>query len=210
MPEEKKPPRRPVPAVVTNPSYNDEDDELTPVTGIPIAGPQRTPEPLETIAHRTRQSATDTKEALLTVATMRQELIMAIRRDELEHSRLGAGLSALDKRVSGTSDKLEVMNLHVGNIREACARTEGKLDILVGELQTVRQSALIREKVTIETQAVVQQKQIETQAKLAQAEIEDKADSKKVRREFSGRVVGVIAGAIAALTTALVTLINNC
>ena len=181
----------------------DDMDEPTPVTGVPIAGPPRTPEPLETIAHRTRATATDAKETLLTIGMMRTDLVNAIKRDELEHSAIRESIDKSDRRFSQQAVKLDGkidrMSEQVADLRETTARTEIVMQTLLDDWRAARQTEHVRRRVTIETQAAEER-----------AEIEDTADAKKLKRQLKIKVMGLVTAVGAALAAGITALLQQC
>lgn len=184
-----------------------EDD--TPVEGVPI-------EPMSTIAHRTRSTATDAKATLDTVNTLRLEMVESDRRNQLEHRQTSDKFDELGERVGKLED-------HVGNLRVDSGKNGGKLDLIISDMHHIKEAAVHREKALTETQAVQQKALIETQAveKKALTEtqaveqqalvetqaveqrvtMEDAADAKKARRLVATKIVAVLAAIGTGITT---------
>ena len=161
------------------------DDDATPVHGVPIH------EPIETIAHRTRSTATDAKNALSNINAAREELAQAIKRDEVEHKRLNDGLDSIRRDVGDlkTDVRKDVSELRkdVSELHKVAAKADGQLELLVADSKLSKETAAHREREAIS----------------------DTADAKKHRRAMSLKVIAIIAGAVTALTTALTALINR-
>jgi hypothetical protein len=165
-----------------------DDTTATPIEGVPIV------EPMTTIAHRTRATATDAKATLDTVNSLRLELVESDARNHGEHQQTNERLGQLDDRVGRLED-------HVGNLRETSAASGAKLDLILEDTRAMKDAAHHREKVITETAAVRQRVTIETAGVEQRALVEETSDLKKARRTIVVKIVGLIA----ALGTALAT-----
>ncbi len=181
-------------------------------------GDEPTPiDPIEAIAHHERRTAADTKQTLKAVQAMRGELgqrttstandarravrTIQVLRNELqvsidkytdENKLLNLRLDNMVSDQDATRDKVDELNQVVGDLREVTARADGKLDIILRDVQLAKESAAHRERVATDTAGIVEQ-----------AEIEDAADRKKHRRMLTIRIVAIIGAVITAILTAL-------
>lgn len=161
-------------------------DNDTPVEGVPI-------EPLNTIAHRTRATATDAKATLDVVSSLRMEIVESDKRSQIDHRVTNEKLGVLDDRVGALEG-------HVGNLRESAAANTATLALIREDTRAMKDAALHHQKVITETQAVQQKVTIETAALEQKALIEDTADVKKARREVYTKVAAILAAIGAAVT----------
>jgi chromosome segregation ATPase len=177
------------------PRNTDRDD--TPVHGTPLH------EPIETIAHRTRTTATDAREAVVTLNTMRDELRAHVERDEAELKRMSDNIAKIDD--------------HVGNLRAATAGMAGKLDILLEDRMADKHAQAAEAKATAEAAATEVKLAAETaehERKLAadaaavenKIKLEDAAAKRGARLKFWS----IFGTTVAALTTAIVALVSKC
>lgn len=159
--------------------------------------------PMEKIERRTKNAATDARETLTTLTLMRDELQGArnelktsVTRDEAEHKLLHAGLDSVSRQQQQTDEKVDTLHQQLndmrvetanafGDLRADTSAANGKLEILIEDVRAQKKAVAHREKVTIETAAVVER-----------ATIEDRADERKARRARNLSIWGIIGGAL--------------
>ena len=178
-------PTRNVPAVVV--------EEKTPVDM-----------PMEAlIERRTRQTKENVDSTLISVNQLRGELRTYVERDEREHQDLKRDMGQKYDELNGKISQLQLAQAttdsKVDESATQIANANGKLDILVGVVQSQHQIMVHREKVTIEREA--------TQEKI---QLEDRADEKKFKRQKWLKIIGAVGGGVTLLFTALAALLGKC
>lgn len=188
------------------------DDENTPIEGIeiPLAPNPDMPADLRTIAHRTRTTATDAREAVVTLSQMRSQLDQQgwmmrqhIDRYDSEHKGITENMSLLNARVNNVQDQMLDQTQTLGRI-------EGQVGVMLDEIKQARKLTYVHQKTTIETEAVREQEDIKTQHQRAQSEIREAENTAKHRRRRNFKILSIGGSIIIALAGGIAALFQAC
>ena len=170
----------------------DEFDELTPVSATPI----------EAIDRRSKIAATDAKATLTTMHIVRDELRAAIQRDEAEHLRIHEDLGDLRRHHEVISERLDNVQGKLVEVSEMSSVANAKLDMIVDDVRAQKTLTIHREKVTMETDAIVER-----------SAIEDDIAERKYRRERTVKLLTILGAAIGTggvIATLVAGLLGKC
>ncbi len=176
------------------PRGDDEPTATTPLEAIDLqtrraaADTKQTLNTLQTMRGETKGVANDTKTAVRTVQLMRDELAVSLGKYAAENKLLNARLDFLAEQQTAGHGKIDGLEKVVGTLRESSAAANAKLDLLLGDMNRVKDSAQHRERVATDTAAIVEQ-----------AEIEDHLDRRKHRRVVTIKIIAIIGTIVAGI-----------
>lgn len=198
-PTDKKP-SRPLPTMKgqsppSREEFGSDDDQKTPVTN----------DPLLRLDHRARATQRNTESTLDSINRLHIKVDTYIETDQREHQRLSENMTSLDRdlvmlqtRHDQQAERMDKWGDKLTMVAEGQATVTGQLEILIDAFKGRMRVEEHREKVTIETAAVVER-----------TTLDDKTDEAKTRRarglkilQIFGSVVGS-GGLVAVIIAAL-------
>lgn len=179
-------------------------EEDTPVEGDPISQ----------MTTRAKNAANNSRAAFGAIGDLRRQLTAAVERDVADHDRLYDSVNRVDRKVDEIGSVQKELLRDMGELRENVGETRGIMQQLVTQLEADREERmeaakaraiieLEEKKAELEVKKVGALSEIKVEETAKVTQIADEADSRKVRRKRSLKVIGGAIAVITALSTVL-------